>query len=56
MLLKHHRTQYKKTYYYQKLGIYYDKYQLTEKLLSGVVRNLIDTCIIDNYCLRESCT
>ena len=32
MLLKHQKTQYKKTYYYQKLGIYYEKYQSTEKL------------------------
>ena len=50
MVLIHHITQCKKTYYYQKLCIYYETYQLTETLLSGEVRNQIDTCIRD-YCL-----
>ena len=55
MPLTHHRTQCKKTYYYQRPGIYYERYQLTEKLLSGEVRSQIDTCIED-YCQVESYT
>ena len=54
MLLRRHRIQRKRTYYYQKLSIYYEIYQLTETLLSGKIRNLIDTykgdyCLVENY-------
>ena len=49
MLLKHRRTQYKKTYCYQKLDIYYEKCLLTETLLIGAVRNQIDTCLRDYF-------
>ena len=55
MPLTHHRTHCKKTYYYQRPGIYYEIHQLTEKLLSGEVRSQIDTCIED-YCQVESYT
>ena len=34
---------------------YYERYQLTEKLLSGEVRSQIDTCIED-YCQVKSYT
>ena len=52
MILKRHRIQCKRTYYYQKLGIYYERCQLTETLLSGEVRNLVDT-YNEDYCLVE---
>ena len=55
MLLRCHRIQCKRTYSYQKLGIDYEICQLPEALLSGAVRNLIDTCIRD-YCLVENYT
>ena len=55
MPLTHHRTQCKKTYYYRRPGIYYERYQLTEKLLSGEVRSQIDT-FIEDYCQVKSYT
>ena len=50
MPLTHHRTQCKKTSYYQRPAIYYEK-----KLLSGEVKSQIDTCIED-YCQVENYT
>ena len=52
MFLKHHRTQCKITYHYKRPSIYYERYQLTEKPLSGEVRSQIDTCI--KYCQVEN--
>ena len=37
------------TYYYLKLGTYYERCQLTETLISGEIRILIDTCFRDYY-------
>ena len=53
MFLRRHRTQCKKTYYYQNLGIYYERCHLTETLLSGEIRDRINTYIRD-YCLVEN--
>ena len=54
MPFTHHITQCKKTYYYQRPATYYERYQLTEKLLSGEVSQ-IDTCLED-YCQVGSYT
>ena len=54
MLLRRHRIQCKRTYYHKSLALYEynEKCQLTETLLNGEVRNMIDTCTRD-YCLVE---
>ena len=55
MLLRSHRNQCNGAYHYRKLGIFYERCQLTETLLSGEVRNQVDTCVIE-YCLVENYT
>ena len=49
MLLTHHIRQYKKTCYYQKLDIYYERCRLSQTLLNDEVGNRIDTYIKDYY-------
>ena len=45
--------QCKRTNYYQKPSMYYEICQLTETLLSGKVRNLIDTYKGDYYLVEN---
>ena len=52
MLLTQNRRQYKKTCYYQKRDIYYERCQLTETLLNNEVEDQIDTYIKDYYLLK----